>query len=64
MYLRHVHVVQHLCRGEVLLSRTGMLWIGLRNPVLRKTLLCALLREVVLRAEVPQALSPPGGRIA
>jgi hypothetical protein len=55
-----VHVVQHLCRGEVLLSRTGMLWIGLRNPVLRKTLLCALLREVVLRAEVPQALSPSG----
>jgi hypothetical protein len=61
MWLRHMHVVQHLRRGEVLLSRTGMLWIGLlHNSVLREALLCAVLREVVLRAKVPQALSPSG----
>jgi hypothetical protein len=64
LHVRLVCVVrlqmQRLRGAEVLLSRAGLLWTDhLRQPLLREALLCALLCAAVLRAEVPQALSPP-----
>ncbi len=61
LHVRLVCVVrlqmQRLRGAEVLLSRAGLLCEPtiLRQPLLREALLCA----AVLRAEVPQALSPP-----
>jgi hypothetical protein len=38
-----VQPVQRLRRSEELLSRAGLLWIDLRNSLLREALLCTML---------------------